>query len=220
MRACHFALLLSPLFPLTCAQAQSPAIVNGIESIPNKPFVARCVYTLTHAAPSGVAATDVVTLRAARDSQGRIYAESPRHLPHRLTASRPLVYLYNPTARAAYLLDPADHTAQPTPADSSASGCPQIPTSTESLGARLLDHLTVQGTRTTCTLSPGEAGTTAPVVVTEERWYSPSLHLFVLTRSNDPHTGETTRHFIRIRAIEPPPTLFLLPKRYLASPGP
>ncbi len=220
MRACHFALLLSPLPSLAFAQTPSNIILNGIESLPNKPFLATCVYTRTHASSSGVAATDAVTLRAARDSQGRIYAESPRALPRRLTASRPLVYLYNPTARAAYLLDPAAHAAQLTPADSSASGCPHTPNSTESLGARLLDHLTVQGVRTTCTLPPGEAGVATTVVVTEERWYSPTLHLFVLTRSNDPRTGETTRHFLHIRAIQPPPTLFLLPKRYLTAPSP
>ena len=226
MRACSFALLLSPLLSLACAQQPSSITINGIESIPNEPFVAGYVVTQTNSA------TFTATLHAARDSHGRIRAESPRFTNPRAPTATPFAFLYDPATGTSYLLDPTARAAQATyagkprtvlqPTSRPPRGIQHTrgPIATESLGTRVMDHLTVEGTRTTSTLQPGEAGNPRTVALTEERWYSPTLHIFVLTRSHDSRTGETTRRFTNIQTIEPPASLFALPPGYNVTGSP
>jgi hypothetical protein len=220
MRKLTFTLLIPPLLSLTFAQTQSSITINGIESIPNRPFLADYVVTQSNSA------TFTATLHAARDSRGRIRAESPRFTTPRAPAAAPFVFLYDPATGTSYLLDPTSRAAQAThpgkpravlqptslpPRDITQS---RGPIGAKSLGTRIMDHLTVEGTRTTSTLQPSEAGNSHTVVLTDERWYSPGLHIYVLTRSHDPRTGETTRRFTHIQPIEPPASLFALPPGY------
>lgn len=220
MRARSFALLLSPLLSLAYAQPQSSILINGIESIPNQPFLADYVVTQSNSA------TFTATLHAARDSHGRIRAESPRFTTPRAPAAAPFVFLYDPATGTSYLLDPTSRAAratnpgkpravlQPTSLPPGHANHTREPISSESLGTRVMDHLTVEGTRTTSILQPGEAGNADTIVLTDERWYSSTLHIYVLTRSHDPRTGETTRRFTNIQTIEPPASLFALPPGY------
>ena len=62
---------------------------------------------------------------------------------------------------------------------------------TESLGKQTIEGVAADGTRVTQTIAAGAMGNELPIQVVTERWYSPDLHMDLLTRRNDPRYGET-----------------------------
>ena len=58
------------------------------------------------------------------------------------------------------------------------------------------------------------SGTGRPVVVTDEIWYSEELHINLVTKHNDPRTGELTITVTGINPSEPDVSLFAIPPDY------
>ena len=87
-------------------------------------------------------------------------------------------------------------------------------TRVEPLGARDIDGIRADGTRTTITLPAGAIGNVRPIDVVSERWYSPELHVVVLSTRTDPRFGETTYRVTNVVRAEPPPELFQVPSDY------
>ncbi len=78
----------------------------------------------------------------------------------------------------------------------------------ENLGKQVIEGVEVVGTRSTYTIPAGEIGNVLPIEIVEETWYSPELQLMVLTKSQDPRSGETTYRLTNLKRSEPDRALF------------
>jgi hypothetical protein len=84
----------------------------------------------------------------------------------------------------------------------------------EQLGATQMEGVVAQGTRTTTTIPAGQIGNDRPINVVYERWYSPDLQMTVMTKLNDPRSGETVYKLTNIVRVEQPHSLFEIPSDY------
>lgn len=82
---------------------------------------------------------------------------------------------------------------------------------TESLGTKMIEGVSAEGTRTTFEIPTGQIGNTSPIAVVSERWYSPELQLVVMSRHLDPLAGEHIFKLVNIRRSEPAADLFAVP---------
>jgi hypothetical protein len=96
----------------------------------------------------------------------------------------------------------------------------QAETTSESLGTQVMEGIEVQGTRTTETIPAGAIGNVKPINIVNERWYSPELQVYVMTKRMDPRFGETVHQLTSINRQEPAPTLFQVPADYTVKEGP
>jgi hypothetical protein len=93
-------------------------------------------------------------------------------------------------------------------------GAPKPEPRVEQLGARDIDGIRADGTRTTITLPAGAIGNARPIDIVSEQWYSPDLHVVVLSTRSDPRFGETTYRLTNVVRSEPSPDLFQVPPDY------
>ena len=77
-----------------------------------------------------------------------------------------------------------------------------------------MEGVNAEGSRTTSTIEAGAVGNDRPIQVVSERWYSPDLQTAVMTRRNDPRTGEEIFRLTNIRRAEPGAYLFQVPAGY------
>jgi hypothetical protein len=84
----------------------------------------------------------------------------------------------------------------------------------ESLGMQTMEGVNAEGSRTTSTIEAGAVGNDRPIQIVSERWYSPDLQTAVVTRHNDPRTGEEVLQLTNIRRGEPGAYLFQVPAGY------
>ncbi len=89
----------------------------------------------------------------------------------------------------------------------------------EDLGKQTIEGVEAQGTRVTITIPAGEIGNERPIEIVSERWYSPELQVDVMTRHNDPRTGENTYRLTNINRTEPAKSLFEVPADYTVTEG-
>ncbi len=85
---------------------------------------------------------------------------------------------------------------------------------TESLGAKSIEGVMAEGTRTTSTIPAGAIGNLMPIEVVSERWYSKELQMPVLISRRDPRTGDSIYRLRNIVKAEPPQDLFTVPSDY------
>jgi hypothetical protein len=88
------------------------------------------------------------------------------------------------------------------------------------LGTQEIEGIQAQGTRTEETIPAGKIGNEKPIVITNERWYSPDLQVDVLLKHNDPRTGEVVYQLTNINRQEPDASLFQVPADYAVEEGP
>ena len=81
----------------------------------------------------------------------------------------------------------------------------------ESLGSKVIEGVNSEGSRSVVTLDAGAVGNDRPIEISSERWYSPELQTVVMTRHNDPRTGEETFRLTNVNRSEPPAFLFQVP---------
>jgi hypothetical protein len=84
----------------------------------------------------------------------------------------------------------------------------------QDLGTQVMEGVTVQGTRRTITWPVGSMGNDRPLVTSTETWTSPELKAIVLSKTNDPRSGESTVRLTNISRNEPDPALFRPPADY------
>lgn len=89
----------------------------------------------------------------------------------------------------------------------------------ESLGKQTIEGVECEGTRETSTIEAGAIGNDRKLVTTTERWYSPALQTVVLSRTNDPVSGETVYRLTNLRRGEPNRSLFEVPADYKIEEG-
>lgn len=85
------------------------------------------------------------------------------------------------------------------------------------LGMRRFSGLDVVGRRVTMTTATGQIGNDAPVVVRDEGWYSPDLHLVVAVDYSDSRYGTVRYRLTNLRREDQPSELFVLPEGYDAN---
>ncbi len=85
---------------------------------------------------------------------------------------------------------------------------------TTKLGNRDFDGVKAEGTQTVWTIAAGQIGNRNPILITKESWYSPELQVTVMTRHNDPRTGESIYRLAGLKRAEPPIDLFKVPEGY------
>jgi hypothetical protein len=79
---------------------------------------------------------------------------------------------------------------------------------------KMIDGLPVEGRKTSTVIPAGQIGNEQPITITSEEWRSPDLNVLVMTRHNDPRTGESSYRLTNIIRAEPDPSLFLVPADY------
>jgi hypothetical protein len=89
----------------------------------------------------------------------------------------------------------------------------------ESLGTQNMEGLIVEGTRITTVIPEGAIGNDRPIKIVTERWYSPELQLFVLSKTSDPRNGESVTQLTGVQRNEPDASLFQVPADYKVLPG-
>ncbi|HEX3471291.1 MAG TPA: hypothetical protein VHT28_08910 [Silvibacterium sp.] len=87
-------------------------------------------------------------------------------------------------------------------------------TKTEPLGAKSIEGVPVNGTRSTDTIPVGTIGNEKDIVITRETWYSPDLKLVIQSTQDDPRFGQSTYSLTNIQRDEPDETLFQVPAGY------
>lgn len=89
-----------------------------------------------------------------------------------------------------------------------------------SLGTRTIEGVAADGTRTTMVIPAGKIGNEKPITIVSERWYSPKLLTYVMTRKDDPRFGLITYQLTNLKLGEPAADLFKVPASYKIEQGP
>jgi hypothetical protein len=84
----------------------------------------------------------------------------------------------------------------------------------ESLGTRMIEGVSAEGTRTTRIIPAGEIGNVRPIEIVDESWYSSDLQMPLITRHHDPRSGDTVYRLTNINRRDPEPSLFEIPAGY------
>jgi len=84
----------------------------------------------------------------------------------------------------------------------------------ENLGQQNIEGVAATGTRATTTIPAGAIGNLQPIQVVSEQWFSPDLQVLIMTKHNDPRSGETTYRLQGIVRAEPDRSLFTVPPDY------
>lgn len=84
----------------------------------------------------------------------------------------------------------------------------------EDLGLQNIEGVMATGSRTTTTIPAGEIGNAQDIRIVSERWFSDELQVLVMTRHNDPRSGETVYRLRNILRAEPDQNLFTVPADY------
>jgi hypothetical protein len=87
-------------------------------------------------------------------------------------------------------------------------------TTTEDLGTEIIEGIQAEGQRTTTTWPVGSLGNDRPITHTQEAWRSPELKEIILTKRDDPRSGEQTNKLVNISRSEPDASLFEPPAGY------
>ena len=116
-------------------------------------------------------------------------------------------------AAVATRVYPADAVALPrTVAPSGVGGGGTV--NKEDLGTQVIEGVVATGTRTTTTIAAGAIGNEQPILIVSEQWFSPDLKVLVMTKHNDPRSGETIYRLTNIVQTEPARSLFEVPADY------
>lgn len=95
-----------------------------------------------------------------------------------------------------------------------AAGTAAATTQTRSLGTKLIDGMTAEGTQATMTTPAGAIGNVLPMVSTSETWMARELRVPVLLKIDNPFMGESVTRLQDISRLEPPTALFTIPADY------
>jgi hypothetical protein len=84
----------------------------------------------------------------------------------------------------------------------------------DQLKNQIIEGVLASGTRTTTTWPEGSVGNDGPIIVVQESWWSMELKVWVLQKTTDPRSGESTEKLTNISRSEPDQSLFQPPPDY------
>lgn len=147
----------------------------------------------------------------------RYVLDTYNHVAHRFSrpesaenASAPVRY----TQEARALTQPTTSTRAREAQATAPPGAAGPEMSTESLGTQVIEGVSAEGKRSTRTFPVGTVGNDRPIVSVWESWVCPDLKITVLSKHNDPRTGERIDRMQNIDRSEPDPALFRPPSDY------
>jgi hypothetical protein len=216
--------------------------MRGGEFVKGAPYTATAVTETTQALADGNRIVNKSTALLARDSEGRMRREETMSNVGRLhvNASK-LVIITDPVAKAKYVLNVPDQTAQIFKDENaevitveqkqafakkhlmeSKSLSSQVmlqpkefgEIKRESLGTEMIEGLSCDHLLTTQTIPAGAIGNERPIVVTSESWAAPDMHLVVMIKRADPRFGESVYKLTNITRSDPDPSLFQVPGNF------
>jgi hypothetical protein len=187
------------------------------EVVKGKPYSADGITEITQTLSDGNRLSRRLTSHWYRSGDGRLRLEQDTAVLGIWAASggeTHTITVLDPSSSTGFTLDP-DHMRVEHYAVKNGSSPPgPAGVKTESLGTRVMEGLTAQGTRSTLVIPAGQIGNTLPIEVVDESWYSPDLQVVLMTRHHDPRTGEIVYHLTHIVRSEPPASLFEIPPGY------
>ena len=89
----------------------------------------------------------------------------------------------------------------------------------DSLGTQTFDGVAAEGTRSVETIPAGQIGNERAIDIVSEQWYSQELKATVMSRHDDPRSGETVYRLTNLQRNEPDPGLFQVPAGYTVKEG-
>jgi hypothetical protein len=197
------------------------------------PFTATMTTQVSRTLNDGNSIHRTVTGSIARDSQGRVRRDmtAPAMALLGSGAGTPprTVMISDPAAGRNYILHPDDKTAEQLPARRwRANGLRRFAGERggranvvkADLGTQVINGVNAQGTSITRTILAGQIGNEKPIVIVTERWYSPELQTYVMTKRVDPLMGNVTFELTNIQRQEPDPVLFQVPSDYSVTQRP
>ncbi len=206
----------------------------GGKTVTGEPFTATVSAERTQTLADGNEINRTTNGTIARDSQGRVrrdmtlaaigaFATSNQSAPH-------AIFINDVVSRTQYILEPNRKIAHEVRlrggarvrrerGSSQAGGQSAGNVTTVSLGTQTVNGVEAQGTRYTRTIPAGAIGNEKPIVITTERWYSPELQMYVLTKTMDPMRGTDVRQLTNIQLGEPDASLFQVPPDYTIKKG-
>jgi hypothetical protein len=116
----------------------------------------------------------------------------------------------SPPVEAATMVYPATEAVTLSRTTSPAGGA----INKEDLGQQLIEGVLASGTRITTTFPAGAIGNEKPIVVVSEQWFSEDLKVLVMTKHNDPRSGQTIYRLSNVVQAEPARSLFEVPADY------
>lgn len=208
------------------------------KTVTGAPFSATVTTEVTHMLADGNKIQRTITGTIARDSQGRTRREMALPALALLAPAgntpQHSVFINDPVAGKSYMLRPDTKEANEFPVHAGREGGKglgplgelgfgkrfQSEETTTSLGTQMINGVSAQGTLITRTIPAGEIGNERPIVMSTERWYSPELQTYILTKRSDPLIGDTVMQFTKIQRQEPDALLFQVPADYTVKQGP
>lgn len=207
------------------------------KTVTGAPFTATVSTEVTHVLADGNKIQRTITGSIARDSQGRTRREMTLPALALLAPAgntpKHTVFINDVVAGKSYMLHPDTKEANELPVHARKEGGKgagplaelgfgkrfQNEETTTDLGTQTINGVSAQGTRITRTIPAGEIGNERPIVMTTERWYSPDLQTYILTKRSDPLIGDTVMQFTNIQRQEPDASLFQVPAGYTVTQG-
>jgi len=195
------------------------------------PYSATAVTQFTQTLSTGDHIQRTTTASIARDSQGRTRNERSFGSIGALSAEHggaPTVMIFDPVASKSYVLDARSHTARSMTIPAAGTrpaheeGRPahaQANVKIEDLGTQVMQSVSVQGKRVTRVIPAGREGNEKEIDIVSETWYSPDLHVVLMSKTSDPRFGESVYQLNAISRAEPDPTLFVVPSDYAVKEG-
>src|SRR5262245_9535239 len=217
-------------------------VIEMHEQITGAPYSATAVTESTQVLGDGNRIVNKHSGQVARDGEGRIRREeSMGHIGPLAISGPNMIFIHDPVAKAAYVLNPDTKTARVISMEGMhavhrkieamhGSGEPghgegiQVKKEAmagrhgemgqlkkESLGTQQIEGVAAEGTRITRTIPAGTIGNEKPIDIVLETWTSPELHLLVLSKRSDPRAGEVVYRLTDIKRGEPDAALFQVP---------
>lgn len=203
----------------------------GGKVVTNAPFSADVTRETIQELSNGTKLDQKVSGSVARDSEGRTRQETTFSAIGPLAASgqaAQVAFIRDPVAGKNYILNENKKTAVTMNRRGGANGenwqamhekmGQNANVQTTSLGTKVMEGLTVNGTQTTRTIPAGRIGNDKPLVITTEEWYSPDLQMVISSTRTDPRFGTMTYQLTNINRSEPAQSLFTVPADYTAAP--
>jgi len=199
------------------------------KTVTGAPFSATVSTQITRTLADGNKIDQTITGTIARDSEGRTRRDMTlpgAALAPMASTSPHAVFINDPVAGRSYILHPDSKVADSVPFrvwkrlgrrvlnGLGANNDRQSETTTTDLGTQTINGVTAQGTRVTRTIPAGQIGNEKPIVIVTDRWYSPDLQMYVLTKRTDPLMGDTVFQLTNIQRQEPDAVLFQVPSGY------
>ncbi|MBV9762500.1 MAG: hypothetical protein JO340_18210 [Acidobacteriaceae bacterium] len=195
------------------------------------PFSADATDQATQTLADGNTITHTISGHMARDSQGRTYIQHTINGgPLAQNGPVTIVFLSDPVAGYAYVLDPNKKTATrraiKSPGEEAGGEPPRPPRPNSNnrvesdLGTQNINGVAAQGKSIVHTIPAGEMGNSKPIVSTSETWYSPDLQIPVMAKHNDPRSGSSVFALTNIVRGDPPASLFQVPSDYTVKDAP